>query len=98
MRPSHQRHPDVQRMTAPAGMLILLIVQPQRPVRVTKYPGADRAKHTSHRLGILVEDICKMSMFLDVVELQDLFGVFHGLPEIARPIVAGTGGYVSSGQ
>ena len=46
MRPHGQRKSEVEGVTAPAGVRVFFIVQPQCPVRVAQYPGANRAEDT----------------------------------------------------
>ena len=64
-------------MTAPAGVRVFFIAQPQCPVRVAQHPGANRAEDTGYSFGIVVEDVCKMAMLLVVVEVQHLVGVLQ---------------------
>ena len=91
MRPSRQRKSEVEGVAAPAGVRVFFIAQPQCPVRVAQYPGANRAEDTGCSFGIVVEDVCKMAMLLVVVEVQHLVGVLHSLGELARTTVAGAG-------
>ena len=78
VHPIRQRKSEVEGVTAPAGVRVLFIAQPQCPIRVAQYPGANRAVDTGLSFGILVEEICKMAMLLVVVEVQHLVGVLHG--------------------
>ena len=46
MRPSKQRKSKVERVTAPAGVRVFFIAQPQCTVRVAQHPGANRRPDT----------------------------------------------------
>ena len=69
---------EVEGVTAPAGMRVFFMAQPQCPVGVTQHPGAYRAEEPATVFGS-VEDVREVAMLFVVVEIQHLVGVLADL-------------------
>src|SRR5580692_7446260 len=98
MRSSKQRISMVEGVAALACVPVRFIFQPQCPIRLAQYPGADRAENTGQSFWIAVEEICQMVMLFVVVEGEHAVGVLQNLSELARIKVTSAGKSVSRDQ
>jgi len=86
-RPHVQRPAKVERMSTAAGVRVVFMAHPHRPVRVAQHPNGERGQGTDRRSGIVVEQVHQVTMPLDMIKRQQLVAMLQSLGELAHTVI-----------